>query len=115
MRNSKGAFMVRPRKSRPAEPARRMVAEFSGDRAVDVQRLQAEIGVSGRSQQARDQEFVDIALLALIYVIQQVRRELACNYPCTTEIAKFISESLDQPATPYSVLTQVDAIDKVPA
>lgn len=104
--------MVRPRKIRPAGPNRRIVAEFNGDRAVDVQRLEAEIGITGRSQQSRDQQLVDVALLALILVIQQARQALACNYPSHSEITNFIGASMKVPAIPYSVLANAEEMER---
>ena len=103
--------MVRPRKILPTGPSRRIVAEYNGDRAVDVQRLEAEIGITGRSQQSRDQQLMDVALLALILVIQQARQALACNYPSHIEVANFIGASMTTSATPYSVLASADELE----
>ncbi len=98
--------MPRPRKPVYDGPKRRLVAEFVSDQAVDVSRLEAEIAISGRSQQARDQQLVSLAIGALIVVTDQVRQQNKTRYPSAVEIHDYIIQHTPELPAAYSVLAE---------
>jgi len=98
--------MPRPKKPVHDGPKRRLVAEFVSDQAVDVSRLEAEIAITGRSQQARDQQLVSLAIGALIVVADQVRQQNKTRYPNAIEIHDYIRQHTPDLPAAYSALTE---------
>ena len=101
--------MPRPKKPAHDGPKRRIVAEFVSDQAVDVSRLEAELAISGRSQQARDQQFISLAIGALIVIVDEIRNSSNVRFPCAQEVHSYIQARKPACPPPYSVIGEFQA------